>query len=86
MRTNGFAHPRPGRALLGETRLESRATGDFLAAIGWLLFVPYLFLVGVEALTSPFRGPSLALASHREGSRRTSRNHFRLPRLHPRAT
>ena len=85
MRTNGFAHPRPGRALLGETQLDSRATRDSLTSIGWLLFVPYLFLVGIDALTSPFRSPSLAVASHREGSR-PSRDQFRLPRLHPRAT
>lgn len=84
MRTNGFPHPRPGRALLGETTLDVQRSRDSLASIGWLLFLPYLLLVGVEALTAPFRGSALAVASQREESRPSP--HLDLRRLHPRAT
>lgn len=85
MRTNGFEHLGTGQALLSETRIAAHdGTRGSFSSIGWLLFAPFLFLLGIDSVLSLFGSPLVAWQEQR--SRHSGGTHLGMPHFPRHAT
>lgn len=85
MRTNGFEHLGTGQALLSETRIAAHdGTRGSFSSIGWLLFAPFLFLLGIDSLLSIFSSPFVA--SREQRSRHSGGAQLGMPHIPRHAT